>query len=93
MGSNVNELKQRIQARRQHIEAELADLRAHGERAAQESRERLRAALDDLECHLKHGWDHMSEAVAGRLNDWLESTERGDAKGERPEQRAHRRAR
>jgi hypothetical protein len=34
-------------------------------------RQKLQSKLDALADSVKDGWDNVTEAVAGKLNDWL----------------------
>lgn len=65
------ELKDRIEARKHDLLAKLNDLKADSRAEAREQRDRLKRELDELELHLKGGWDKMSDAVRGKLDSWL----------------------
>lgn len=69
--SERNELRLRIDAEKKELEAKLARLRADGTAAANDAAKKLESTLEELDEHLRSGWDNVTEAVAGKLNDWL----------------------
>lgn len=71
MGSEMTELKLRIEAKKKDIEAQIAKFKADSVGEANEKLELLQQKLNNLEGDLKHGWDNLSESVAGKLNRWL----------------------
>ena len=70
--SNTDELKDRIEARKHELLAKFSTLKADTRPEAAAARDSLKVKLDELETHLKDGWDKMSDAVRGQLNKWLE---------------------
>ena len=67
-----DELRDRIEARKHELLAKYNDLKADSRGEAAETRTRLKAKLDELELHLKAGWDKVSADVRTKLNRWLE---------------------
>ena len=68
-----DELKDRIEARKHELLSKFNDLMADGRKEAGETRDKLKAKLDELEASLKNGWDNVSDAVRTKLNQWLDS--------------------
>jgi hypothetical protein len=66
------ELRDRVEARKHELLAKYNELKADSRKEAAETRTRLKARLDQLEADLKTGWDNMSEAVAAKLDHWLD---------------------
>jgi chromosome segregation ATPase len=75
MGGEMTELKLRIEAKKKDIEAQIAKFKADSVGEANEKLELLQKKLNSLEGDLKHGWDNLSETVAGKLNRWLSDKE------------------
>jgi chromosome segregation ATPase len=71
MASEVNELKLRVEAKKQQLEAQIAKFKADSVGGANEALEKLQQKLNSLEGDLKHGWENVTESVAGKLNRWL----------------------
>jgi hypothetical protein len=67
-----DELRDRIEARKHELLAKYNELKADTRKEASETRNRLKARLDELELHLKSGWDKVNTDVRTRLNRWLE---------------------
>ena len=67
------ELKDRVEARKHELLAKYHDLKADTRAEAAAARARVKTQLDELELHLKGGWDKLSEAVRAKLGTWLES--------------------
>lgn len=65
------ELKARIEAKKKELEARIAKLKADSVGGANETLSKLQDKLTHLEGDLKHGWDNLTEAAAGKLNRWL----------------------
>ncbi|MGH9886352.1 MAG: hypothetical protein ACREBE_12535 [bacterium] len=66
------ELRDRIEARKHELLAKLNELKADSRRDAADARTRVKAKLDELETHLKNGWDKVSDDVRTKLNTWLD---------------------
>ncbi len=69
--SQSDELKNRIEAKKLSLRAKIKELQADGQSASREEAKKLEARLDSLADSVKDGWDNLSDAVAGKLNDWL----------------------
>ncbi|HSR96503.1 MAG TPA: hypothetical protein VLM79_05490 [Kofleriaceae bacterium] len=67
-----DELRDRIEARKHELLAKYNELKADSRRDAADARTRVKAKLDELELHLKSGWDKVSDDVRTRLNKWLD---------------------
>ena len=67
-----DELRDRIEARKHELLAKLHELKADGRRDASDAHTRVKARLDELELHLKNGWDKVSDDVRTKLNTWLD---------------------
>jgi hypothetical protein len=67
-----DELRDRIEARKHELLSKYNDLKADSRKEAAETRTRLKARLDELEAHIKSGWDKVSDDVRVKLNRWLE---------------------
>jgi hypothetical protein len=70
-----DELRDRIAARKHELLAKYNDLKADSRKEAGERRTRLQARLEELEAHLKLGWDKVNDDVRVKLNRWLEREE------------------
>jgi hypothetical protein len=71
MGHRFEELKHRIEAKKKELQSKLETYKAdkHGE-AADEST-KIKTKLDELELHVKTGWDNLTDSAAAKLNEWL----------------------
>jgi len=69
--SQTDELRDRIEAKKKRLEARISELKADARSTSRVEAQKLQAQLDDLGDSLKEGWNDLSEAVAGKLNDWL----------------------
>ena len=72
---NKEALKDRIEARKHDLMAKYNDLKADTRAEAAAARAKLKRKLDELELHLKGGWDKVSDAVRGKLDKWLEKSD------------------
>lgn len=66
------ELKDRVEARKHELLAKYNRLKADSRHEAAEARDRVKEQLDELEAHLKSGWNDVSDEVLMRLNKWLD---------------------
>ena len=66
------QLKDRIEARKHELLSKYNDLKADSRAEANEQKTKLKRKLDELELHLKGGWDKMSDAVRAKLDKWLQ---------------------
>lgn len=67
-----DELRDRIEARKHELLAKYNELKADTRRDAADARTRVKSKLDELEVHLKSGWDKVSDDVRTKLNKWLD---------------------
>lgn len=67
-----DELRDRIEARKHELLAKYSELRASARHETLEARDRISAQLDEVERHLKNGWDKINDDVRTKLNQWLE---------------------
>ncbi len=72
MPDKSSELRDRIEARKHELLAKYNELKADTRREAAEARTRVKTRLDELEVHLKNGWDKVSDEVRTKLNKWLD---------------------
>jgi hypothetical protein len=72
------QLRDRVEARKHELMAKYNELKADGRQEASEARTRLKQRLDELEADLKTGWDNMSEAVAAKIDKWLDRKDDDD---------------
>jgi predicted trehalose synthase len=71
MMSQKDELKDRVEAKKKRLEAQISELKADARSTSREESARLQSKLDALGDSLKEGWDDLSETVAAKLNGWL----------------------
>jgi hypothetical protein len=67
-----DELRDRIESRKHELLAKYNELKADTRKEAGEARTRLKARLDELEDHLKTGWNKVNDDVRTKLNKWLD---------------------
>jgi hypothetical protein len=67
-----DELRDRIEARKHELLAKYNELKADGRKEASGARDKIKSRLDELELHLKSGWDKVNDDVRTRLNSWLD---------------------
>jgi hypothetical protein len=71
--SNKNEaLKDRVEARRHELLAKYNDLKADTRAESARAAAKIKYRLDELEAHLKVGWDRMSDAMRAKIDKWLD---------------------
>jgi hypothetical protein len=63
----MNQLKDRVDARKHELMAKLHDLRADGRKEADVEKKSIQARLDELQDAIKDGWDKATD----RLESWL----------------------
>jgi len=66
-------LKDRVEARKHELLAKLNDLKADTRTDASEARVKVKHKLDELELHLREGWDRLSDATRAKLDSWLKN--------------------
>jgi hypothetical protein len=71
MPTEMTELKLRVEAKKKELEAQIAKFKADSVSNTNDAVESLQKKLSALETDLKHGWDNVSESIAGKLNSWL----------------------
>ncbi len=69
--SQMDELKNRVEAKKLSLQAKIKELQADAQSTSREEVEKLQARIDALNEDIKGGWDSVTEAVAGKLNQWL----------------------
>ena len=69
--SQADELKNRIESKKLSLQAKIKELQADTEATSREQVQKLQSKLDSLTESAKGGWDNMTDAVAGKLNEWL----------------------
>jgi hypothetical protein len=69
--SQADELKNRVEAKKLSLQAKIKELQADTQATSREQAQKLQSKLDSLADSAKDGWDNMTEAVAGKLNEWL----------------------
>ena len=72
MVEKMEELKDRVEARKHELLAKYNELKADTRHEAIEQRTKLKKKLDDLERYIKGGWDHVDAAVRAKLDKWLD---------------------
>ena len=72
MLSRTDELKDRIDVRKHELLKKFSELKADTRHEAIEARAKVKQKLDELELHLKTGWDKMNDAAAAKLDQWLQ---------------------
>jgi DNA-binding transcriptional MerR regulator len=69
--SQTDELKNRVEAKKLSLQAKIKELQADTQATSREQAQKLQAKLDSLNESIKGGWDEVTDAVAGKLNEWL----------------------
>jgi hypothetical protein len=72
MVDKVDELKDRVEARKHELLAKYHELKADTAHESIEARTHLKKKLDDLERYIKGGWDHIDASVRAKLDKWLD---------------------
>jgi hypothetical protein len=73
MSTQTNELKNRIEAKKHELLARYNELAADARAESVEQRTSIKRKLDELEQHVKDGWEKLTENVSAKLNDWLKN--------------------
>lgn len=73
--ADVEELKNRVEARKHDIEAEIARLKADAGEKQRDRIEQLENRLQEASDVVKGGWQDLSDSVVTQLNDWLKKEE------------------
>jgi len=69
--TQIDELKDRVEAKKLRLQAKISELKADTRGTSREEAQKLQSKLDALTDGVKDGWDNITDAVAGKLNDWL----------------------
>jgi len=72
MLTKMDELKDRVEARKLMMMAMLAELKADTRHEAAGARDKLVASLEELETAIKDGWENLTDAVKTKLDEWVE---------------------
>jgi hypothetical protein len=67
-----DELRDRIEARKHELLAKYNELKADTRKEASDARDKIKSRLDELELHLKSGWNKVNAEVQTKLSKWLE---------------------
>jgi hypothetical protein len=73
MIDKTDALKDRVEARKHELLAKFNDLKADTKNDVSEARTKVKHKLDELELHLKEGWDKLSESTRAKLDQWLKN--------------------
>ena len=73
MSSKTGELKDRVEAKKHELRARLAQRKAGARTDAGDAYTSVKKKLDELEGHLKDGWDKVGDKVSAKLNEWLKN--------------------
>jgi predicted nucleic acid-binding Zn-ribbon protein len=71
MGQESRELKDRVEAKKKQIKADIAKAKADARGEKNDTIEKLQKKLQGIESAVKDGFDDMSEAASKKLNEWL----------------------
>jgi len=69
--SQIDELKDRVEAKKLRLQARIRELKADTRSTSREEAKKLQMKLDALSKNLKGGLGDVSQALASKLNDWL----------------------
>lgn len=69
----IDELRHRVEAKRKRLEARLEDAKADVAQKKRMTADSIRGKLDELDQHLRDGWEDLSDAAIGKINAWLGS--------------------
>jgi hypothetical protein len=73
MMNKTDALKDRVEARKHELLAKFNDLKADAKNGASDARTQVKHKLDELELHLKEGWDKLSDSTRAKLDQWLKN--------------------
>jgi hypothetical protein len=73
MSMKTDALKDRVEARKHELLAKFNDLKADTRTDASDAKAKVKHKLDELELHLKEGWDKLSEQTRSKLDQWLKN--------------------
>jgi hypothetical protein len=69
--SQKEELKNRVEAKKLRLQAKIKELQADASSTSRNEANKLQAKLDGLSESVKDGWDDLTDAISGKLNEWL----------------------
>jgi hypothetical protein len=69
----MDELKDRIEAKKHELLAKISEMKADSRAEVKAQHDKFRTKLQELETHLKDGWDKVTNDVAAKLNEWLKN--------------------
>jgi hypothetical protein len=69
--SQKDELKNRVEAKKLKLQAKIKELKADASSASRDEADKLQVKLDGLSESVKDGWDDLTDAISGKLNQWL----------------------
>ena len=71
MGHKYEELKHRVEAKTKEFQAKLETYKADKHGKAAEDETKIKTKLNEIEMHVKNGWENLTESAAAKINDWL----------------------
>lgn len=71
MNATTQQLKDRIEAKRKHIEARILELKADASEKSHAKAKELEHELRDLKRYLSDGYENLQDATVSKLNEWL----------------------
>ncbi len=74
MLNKSDELRDRVEVRKHELLAAYNQAKADARKEASAARDKAKAKLDELEAHLKDGWEKVNDSVRLKLDKWLESS-------------------
>lgn len=73
--AEFEELKNRVEAKKHEIEAEISRLKADAEAEHRDRIEKLESRIRRASDAVQDGWNDLSDSVVTQLNDWLKKEE------------------
>jgi len=71
MSLSKQELKLRVDARINELEAQLETLAADGTAEAQKRKEQLESSVKAAQAQIKGGWEKLADQASSKLHEWL----------------------
>jgi len=71
MSDQTEELKDRVEAKRKRIEAQIHELKADGREETRKQADELQHKLHEVTDAVKDGYDNLTNAAAEKINQWL----------------------
>lgn len=71
MTNRTAELKDRVEAKKKKIEAQLAEAKANVRGSKNDTVGKLEEQLATVDSLVQQGWDDLSEVTVDKLNNWL----------------------